>query len=236
MHLCTWKNPCSPHKSWRWSGSPWLCHHIHRRSLARSYRTHQGPDWRYLQQWTPSLNKDRVKGERKIREKRNVKSAPGYTNCSPNKSVTNQHETRKKVIKMPTSELLNIHYYLLNIFCCYNLFNVALHKTCDNKSDSVSTVICFFLTKVWILKTKSTPSVDTCQRNMSFHQSPNNVPYLRTNPRPRSTLWKWTPHQCFRPGSRNESHMNQVEKPLFHSKMLDLGYIWLHSAQSIYFT
>lgn len=152
MHLCTWKNPCSPHKSWRWSGSPWLCHHIRRRSLARSYRTHQGPDWRYLQQWTPSLNKDRVKGERKIREKRNVKSAPGYTNCSPNKSATNQHETRKKVIKMPTSELLNIHYYLLNIFFCYNLFNVALHKTCDNKSDSVSTVICFFLTKVWILK------------------------------------------------------------------------------------
>lgn len=31
--------------------------------------------------------------------------------------------------------------------------------------------------------------------------------------------------QCFCPGVRNWSHMNQMEKLLFHSKMLDLGYI-----------
>lgn len=57
MHLCTWKNPCSPHRSWRWSGSRWLYRRRHRRSAARSYRTHQ-KRWTYSQPWTPSLNKE----------------------------------------------------------------------------------------------------------------------------------------------------------------------------------
>lgn len=63
---CTWKTPCSPHRSWRWSESRWLCHHTHHRSGAHSYQTHQGPEWTYSQPWAPSLNREEIEKEKAV--------------------------------------------------------------------------------------------------------------------------------------------------------------------------
>lgn len=72
INFCTWKSPCSPHRSWRWSGSQWLCRHKHHRFVAHSYRTHQGPQWTYSQPWAPSLKREMKSKEEKGKQKDTV--------------------------------------------------------------------------------------------------------------------------------------------------------------------
>lgn len=60
----TWRSPCSPRRSWRWSGSLWPCRRTRHRSSARSCQTHPGPEWRCSRRWTPSLHRDKT-GDRR---------------------------------------------------------------------------------------------------------------------------------------------------------------------------
>lgn len=158
--------------------------------------------------------------------------------------ATNQHETKEKERKKTKNTQIilptfNMWSKFKNIFCSVLHFKMWQQNHRPFKSDSIifcffsdntSTVIVFF--PLYKLAVQTLHQV----RHMSFHLSPyqpNSVPSFRDKSKP---LWRWTKLQRFCPEARNRSHMNQVEKPLFNSKMLDLGYIWLNSAQSIYFT
>lgn len=141
MHLCTWKNPCSPHRSWRWSGSRWLYRRRHRRSAARSYRTHQ-KRWTYSQPWTPSLKK------RNNRDKKNkqMKSVPSYKHFSLAQKLTTTNQQKEKQKTRKKREEIWIKLPTSNIWSKFKtiILKLWLHKICDNKSVNVSTFICLF--------------------------------------------------------------------------------------------
>ena len=137
MHLCTWKNPCSPHRSWRWSGSRWLYRRRHRRSAACSCRTHQKPEWTYSQPWTPSLNKEITDKKQNTWNQCLV-----INNFHLHKnSATNQQKKKRKGKKdesscqLPTSNIWSKFKMII--------LKLWLHKLCDNKSVTVPT-FCFF--------------------------------------------------------------------------------------------
>lgn len=65
----TWRSLCSPHTSWRWSGSRWPCRRTRRRSAGHCGRTPPVRPLTSSPSWAPSLH-----GARKQEKKKDVKA------------------------------------------------------------------------------------------------------------------------------------------------------------------